>query len=257
MVTGELNLRRLRVFAAVARTGSFAAAADALTFTPSAVSQQMSRLEAEVGARLVNRGSRGVVLTCAGEALLVRAERILEEACGAQADLRALREGEPPLRVGSFPRATATVLAPALRTLRTTRPDLVVDVRDDRWPEADVVLTDDGRDGVPLWSDPLVLVVPDVHPLSAHDLVPVPTTGLLDGVTDPAAVAALVTAGLGLGLLPAACPPAPGTAHVPTDARRTVTATFPTGRPVHPAASALVDLLRTTDTNRPTLRAIA
>ena len=58
-----MNLTRLQTFVEVARRGTFAAAADALSFTPSAVSQQMTKLEAEVGAALVVREATGVRLT--------------------------------------------------------------------------------------------------------------------------------------------------------------------------------------------------
>jgi DNA-binding transcriptional LysR family regulator len=84
---GGMELRQLQYFVAVVRHGGFTAAADALWLTQSALSQQIRRLEAEVGVALLRRGSRGVVPTPAGEALLARAETILAEAAAARAEL--------------------------------------------------------------------------------------------------------------------------------------------------------------------------
>ena len=66
---GRMNLTRLQTFVEVARRGTFAAAADALSFTPSAVSQQMTKLEGEMGAALLVREATGVRLTEAGRVL--------------------------------------------------------------------------------------------------------------------------------------------------------------------------------------------
>jgi DNA-binding transcriptional LysR family regulator len=75
------DARRLPTFREVARRGSFAAAADALWLTPSAVSQQMAALEREVGAKLFERNHRGVRLTDAGERLLGHADALLDRLC--------------------------------------------------------------------------------------------------------------------------------------------------------------------------------
>src|SRR5690242_19846582 len=72
-----LDPRRLRVLREVAARGSFAAAAEALAFTSSAVSQQIAALERETGTRLVERGVRPVRLTEAGRALAAHAEAVL------------------------------------------------------------------------------------------------------------------------------------------------------------------------------------
>jgi DNA-binding transcriptional LysR family regulator len=81
------DTRRLPTFREVARRGSFAAAADALSFTPSAVSQQMAALEREVGARLFERNHRGVRLTAAGARLLAHADGLLDRLAEAEADV--------------------------------------------------------------------------------------------------------------------------------------------------------------------------
>jgi DNA-binding transcriptional LysR family regulator len=82
-----VELRRLEYFAAVARHGSFTRAAEELWITQSALSQQVRRLEAELGVALLRRTSRGAALTPAGEELLPRAEAILAEVALARADL--------------------------------------------------------------------------------------------------------------------------------------------------------------------------
>ena len=82
-----MELRRLEYFVAVARHGNFTRAADALWITQSALSQQVRRLEAELGVALLRRTSRGAELTAAGEELLPRAEAILAEVAQARADL--------------------------------------------------------------------------------------------------------------------------------------------------------------------------
>ncbi len=74
-----MELRQLEYFAAVARHRHFTRAADALYVTQSALSQQVRRLEEELGLALLLRTSRGVELTAAGEDLLARAESILAE----------------------------------------------------------------------------------------------------------------------------------------------------------------------------------
>jgi DNA-binding transcriptional LysR family regulator len=82
-----MELRRLEYFVAVARHGSFTRAAEELWLTQSALSQQVRRLEAELGVALLRRTPRGAELTAAGEELLPRAEAILAEVAQARADL--------------------------------------------------------------------------------------------------------------------------------------------------------------------------
>src|ERR687887_19787 len=85
-----LDVRRMRVLREVAVRGSFSAAAEALSFTQSAVSQQIAALEREAGTMLVQRNARGVRLTQAGEALVRHAEAILARLAEAQAELEAI-----------------------------------------------------------------------------------------------------------------------------------------------------------------------
>src|SRR3979411_337805 len=103
-----LSTRRLKVLKEVAYRGSFSAAAEALSYTQSAVSQQIAALEAETGMVLLERHPRGVSLTAAGQTLVGHAEGILarlEAADTALAAIAGLRGGR--LRLGSFPPAGA------------------------------------------------------------------------------------------------------------------------------------------------------
>ncbi|WP_205697416.1 LysR family transcriptional regulator [Conexibacter sp. SYSU D00693] len=75
-----MELRQLHYFLAVARHGHVTRAADELHLTQSALSQQVRRLEEELGVTLLRRGARGVELTAAGEELAAHARRVVDEA---------------------------------------------------------------------------------------------------------------------------------------------------------------------------------
>ncbi|MEV5885965.1 LysR family transcriptional regulator [Streptomyces sp. NPDC052020] len=120
-----LNLERLRTLDALARHGSVSGAAEALHITTSAVSQQMSKLEREVGQQLLAKNGRGVRLTDAGRLLAEHAARILSQVALAQSDLEAHRGqvvGE--LRLSAFPTAARGLLPAALSALRAAHPAL-------------------------------------------------------------------------------------------------------------------------------------
>jgi DNA-binding transcriptional LysR family regulator len=120
-----LDLNRLKALHAVHVYGSVGAAADALMVTPSAVSQQLAKLERETGARLIERNGRGVRLTDAAGLLAEHAERILALVETAEADFEALRgEVVGRLNVGAFPTAARGLMPPALTELRQRHPDL-------------------------------------------------------------------------------------------------------------------------------------
>ncbi|MER6492597.1 LysR family transcriptional regulator [Streptomyces griseorubiginosus] len=120
-----LNLERLRTLDALARHGSVSGAAEGLHITTSAVSQQLSKLEREVGQQLLARNGRGVRLTDAGRLLAEHAARILSHVELAQSDLEAQRGqvvGE--LRLAAFPTAARGLFPAALAALRSTHPGL-------------------------------------------------------------------------------------------------------------------------------------
>src|SRR5262249_44255100 len=111
-----LDVRRLRVLRELSLHGTIRAAAGALSFTPSAVSQQLSALERELGVELLERRGRSVRLTPAAEVLVARTEQILVQLAEAEAETKAVaNSAEPPLRLASFPSAGATIVADAIQ----------------------------------------------------------------------------------------------------------------------------------------------
>src|SRR3954449_3850174 len=84
-----LDVKRLRVLREVAARGSFSGAAEALSFTQSAISQQIAALERETGTKLVERGARGIRLTQAGGVLVRHAEVVLARLANAEEGLAA------------------------------------------------------------------------------------------------------------------------------------------------------------------------
>lgn len=122
-----LDVRKLVLLREVGARGSIAAAAQALNYTRSAVSQQLSALEAETGAALLDRGSKRAELTAAGRLLVTHTERVLAELEAAEAQLLA-RDGRVAgeLRVGVPLHEGPALLVPALTRLRGRHPRLRV-----------------------------------------------------------------------------------------------------------------------------------
>ncbi len=118
-----LDVRRLRLLRDLAQLGTITAVADAHTYTPSAVSQQLTALEREAGTRLLERTGRRVTLTPAGDRLVQHAEKILTALEEAEADL-ATTELTGPLRIGAFPTAVRTLLPSTLVRLARDHPRL-------------------------------------------------------------------------------------------------------------------------------------
>src|SRR5436309_779445 len=120
-----LHVGRLKVLTEVVRRGSFSAAAETLSYTQSAVSQAIARLEAETGATLIVRDRSGVRPTAAGASLIEHAEGILGRIEAAEAELAAvmgIRAGR--LRMASFPSAGATLMPQAIARFRQRHPDV-------------------------------------------------------------------------------------------------------------------------------------
>jgi DNA-binding transcriptional LysR family regulator len=180
-----LNVARLRVLKEVAYQGSFSAAAEALSYTQSAVSQQIAALEAETGLALLERRARGVSLTAAGQTLVGHAEGILARLEAAEASLSAiagLRGGR--LRMASFPTAGATLMPLAIAMFRTAHPDVELTLSEGepeqivprlRAGELDLALLfefagetplQEDMTRVELLQDPMYLALPREHPLA-------------------------------------------------------------------------------------------
>lgn len=120
-----LDVRRLRLLRELALRGTIVAVAEALAFTPSAVSQQLSALEREAGVPLLERTGRRVTLTPAGHRLVLHTEAVLERLELAAAELVDARQGlAGPLRIGTFPTAARAILPAALVALAGDHPRL-------------------------------------------------------------------------------------------------------------------------------------
>ena len=184
-----MDLRHLKYFLAVADTRSFTQAAATCFVAQSALSQQIARLEKDVGAALFSRTSRSVRLTAAGEVLEPLARRVLADVDDAQAALDALaglRRGL--VRIGLVQALACPIdLVAVLAGYRAAYPGVdfhVVNALSFEMATAvlhgglDVAVVGLGPRQVPeglehrlLGSDPLVLVVPGDHPLAERDVV--------------------------------------------------------------------------------------
>jgi DNA-binding transcriptional LysR family regulator len=181
-----LDVRRMRVLREVVARGSFSAAADALAYTQSAVSQQIAALEREAGTRLVERSSRGVSPTDAGRALVAHADVILARLADAEAELGAiagLRGGR--LRLTTFASAGATIMPEAIAAFRDRHPGVELTLEPEepqeglarlRAGDCDIALTlgttfdppgrDDDLELLDLVDDPMYLLLPRGHHLA-------------------------------------------------------------------------------------------
>jgi DNA-binding transcriptional LysR family regulator len=190
-----LDVRRMRVLREVARRGSITGAADALDYTPSAVSQQLRVLEAEAGVALLERTPRSVTLTAAGEVLVRHTEVIMARLHDAEAQIRSthgLQGGR--LRLATFRSAAETLLAEAVVYFRRRYPEVDLALREGepeeflagiRTNEYDLALDFtydfmdpiriDGVERTLLMHDPMVVALP-----AGHRLADVPTLDLAD-----------------------------------------------------------------------------
>ncbi|MGK4583228.1 LysR family transcriptional regulator [Kitasatospora sp. HPMI-4] len=188
-----LDLGRLRALHAVAVHGSVGGAAAALGFTPSAVSQQIAKLERETRTTLLERQGRGVVLTDAARRLAETAEHVLALVEQAEVTLEEQR-GRPfgRLMLAAFATGARGLLPGALAELRERCPDLDIRLLEaDPYPaaelvargEVDLALVQDwptvplpvheGVSRMDLGIDPVDLLLPAGHPLAELAVVPV------------------------------------------------------------------------------------
>ena len=123
------DLRLLTVLREVALRGSFSAAAESLAYTQPAVSQQIARLEKQVGVKLIEREPRGIRLTPAGEVLVRHTERIIAQLAEADEELLDVAaQARGRLRIGSFATAAGTVVPRAVAAFRKLRPAIEVEI---------------------------------------------------------------------------------------------------------------------------------
>ncbi|MCR6031699.1 LysR family transcriptional regulator [Nocardioides sp. zg-579] len=158
-----IDLAALTSLRAVAAHGSVVAAADALGFTPSAVSQQVKRLERQTGVPLLERVGRGVVLSRHGHHLVEAGGRVLADLEELEARLhREAGAVAGRLRMTAFSTAVRGLVAPRLRLLLNEHPDLSVTLHEcEPWDTVDLVSSGQADLGVAhRWGD-VPLVVPD------------------------------------------------------------------------------------------------
>jgi DNA-binding transcriptional LysR family regulator len=193
-----LDLRRLRLLRELHARGTIAAVADALQYTPSAVSQQLAVLEREAGRPLLERAGRGVRLTDDALVLVGHAEALLQRAEQAQADLAAgAGRIAGRARVASFQSTALRLAVPAIKQLAGDAPDLrceLVEAEPEQSLPAlalgdlDLVLADEwqhqprarpaGVEREDLFRDPVALVLPDDHRLARRHRRAVPLAAL-------------------------------------------------------------------------------
>lgn len=185
------ELKHLRVLRAIRTTGSFSTAADQLDYTQPAVSKIVASLERELGTVLVDRETRPIRLTDAGEALARHADEIFERLLSAEAEVQAIAQLDSgTLSVGTFSSAGAAFFVDALRELRSTHPAVEVSITEGmpselvdrlRAGELDLAIVFDfpqagedrsvGLEAHHLLDDPFDVVLPAEHHLAGFSQV--------------------------------------------------------------------------------------
>lgn len=158
-----IDLAAVTSLRAVDLHGSVVAAADALGFTPSAVSQQVKRLERQTGVPLLERVGRGVMLTRQGRHLVDAGSRLLTDLESIESDLhRQAGTVSGHLRLTAFSTAMRGLVAPRVAALRSAHPDLALTLTErEPWDTVDLVASGQADVGVVhSWGD-LPLAVPD------------------------------------------------------------------------------------------------
>jgi DNA-binding transcriptional LysR family regulator len=193
-----LDLRRLRLLRELNERGTIAAVADALQFTPSAVSQQLAMLEREAGVRLLERAGRGVRLTDPALVLVDHADALLERAALAEADLAAAAGTVAGRgRIAGFQSVLLRLALPAMEALARDAPRLRCELVEAEPEQAlpalalgdvDLVLGDEwqhqpwrlpaGLQRHELLRDPVHLVLPTGHPAARRHQGAVPLAEL-------------------------------------------------------------------------------
>lgn len=176
---GPLDSRQLQAFLILARTGSFTLTAREMFLTQSAVSHSMRALENDVGCRLLDRVGKKVILTQAGEQLLLHAERVLKEMDVARSGLEEMaRWGRGRLRLAAPATLCVRLLPPVLTGFKKSFPQSLIAI--EPGDAADVPdLLERGRvdlalaleskpderfDFLPLFVDELAFIVSPQHP---------------------------------------------------------------------------------------------
>src|SRR6516164_1610222 len=126
-----MEIRHLRYFCVLAEQLHFTIAALLLNVAQPALSHQIRQLEEDLGTQLVERSNRRVRLTAAGEVLLARAARILDQVDQAARETTRVGQGETgSLVIGAVSTAVCSVLPELLRSFRREAPDIAIDIRE-------------------------------------------------------------------------------------------------------------------------------
>jgi DNA-binding transcriptional LysR family regulator len=179
-----MQLRHLETFLAIVDCGTLTAAAAQLFKTQAAVSQDLKALETGLGLELLDRSGQRVQLTSAGMALVPMARRLLNELADTEAEMARIRAGEHPIvRIACLPSVALHVcqtIADFSRDHPDVRWSLITALRGAmieglRTAEFDLAIceakTEDDITNIPLAREPLMVVLPDGHPLARADLV--------------------------------------------------------------------------------------
>lgn len=179
----HFDFRDLELFVAVAEVGSIARAAERAHTVASAVSKRLSELEAQFGTALLVRGAKGVELTSAGHALLVKARTLLYQADKLEEEMRQHASGvRGQVRVFANISAIVEFLPDALASFMKLYPDVNVQLEEQVSSTIAQAVADNRADlgilseqpvleglvTVPFRADELVLVTRPDHPLGQH-----------------------------------------------------------------------------------------
>jgi molybdate transport repressor ModE-like protein len=193
----DLDLHSVRIVRAIAETGTITGAAKQLGFSQPAISQHLQRTEARLGVPLVIRAGRSIRLTEAGQLLARHAVAIssaMDAAAGDLAELAGMRTGTA--RIAAFPTASSTIIPRLLSAMAHKHPGIVVTYIEAEPPEALAMLRDGSIDlaitfsypgdradphrdiaaglaMTPLFTEEVVLALPENHPLAGEDAVDV------------------------------------------------------------------------------------
>lgn len=193
-MNGRLDLHTVRIVRAIADEGSITAAAAALGYSQPALSQHLRRAESRLGTPLVLRVGRGVRLSDAGRVVARHSGPILTALTAAEDELsRMVEQAAGTVRVAAFPSASSTIVPALIARLAEQRPALRLAYTEAEPPESLAMLGDGSVDiaitfaypgdpadphadlvgarTVPLFDDPVAVVLPAGHPLAGQPAV--------------------------------------------------------------------------------------
>ncbi len=237
-----MSLKKYETFVKTVELGSLTKAADALNLTQSAVSHILMSLESELGFELLLRSRGGIRLTAAGEKLLPLMKEVLAKNDELEKLASKIKNSGAAVRVGTFTSVAVNWLPRIIKELRKAHPEIDIDIFSGDYHDVEQWLISGQVDvgfvampapaelaTIPLMDDPLLVILPNSHPLAQYDIVPAdrianePIISLLQtsaqditralgsvGIKpdikyttkDDYAIIAMVREGLGIGIMP-------------------------------------------------------